>query len=227
MTYQITSLADYKETYAKSIEDPEGFWDAQAKTFDWIRAYDKVLTWDFEGPDVRWFEGGKLNITANCLDRHVDDKGDDTAIIWEPSDPQQGVRSYTYIELLSAVCKVANALKANGIQKGDRVVFYMPMVPELAIGLLACARIGAVHSVVFAGFSAQALADRINDAQAKMVICSDYNNRGAKVIAVKDVVDEALALGCPSVEHVLMDRNTGGEVAWTEGIDLHLSLIHI
>ena len=221
MTHQISSLADYKETYLKSVDNPEAFWDEQAKTFDWMHPYDKVLSWNFDEPDIKWFEGGKLNITVNCLDRHVDDKGDDTAIIWEPNDPQQGVRSYTYIELLASVCKVANALKANGIQKGDRVVFYMPMVPELAIGLLACARIGAVHSVVFAGFSAQALADRINDAQAKMVICSDFNNRGAKVIPVKEVVDSALALGCPSVEHVFMDRNTGDEVAWVEGRDLH------
>jgi len=221
MTHQISSLEDYKKTYARSVEDPEGFWDEQARTFDWMKPYDKVLTWDFEGPDVKWFEGGQLNITANCLDRHVDDKGDQTAYIWEPNDPTQGVRSFTYIEVLDSVCKVANALKAQGIKKGDRVVFYMPMVPELAFGLLACARIGAVHSVVFAGFSAQALADRINDAEAKMVICSDYNNRGAKVIPVKKIVDDALALGCPSVEHVLMDRNTGGDVAWTEGRDLH------
>ena len=221
MTHQISSLEDYKSTYARSVEDPEGFWEEQAKSFTWMKPWDNVLSWDFEGPNIKWFEGGKLNITVNCLDRHIADRGDDTAILWEPNDPIDGVKSYTYNELLAVVCKLSNALKANGISKGDRVVFYMPMVPELAIGLLACARIGAVHSVVFAGFSAQALADRVNDAAAKMIICSDYNNRGSKKIPVKQVVDDALALGCPSVEHVLMDRNTGDEVAWNDAIDKH------
>ena len=221
MTERISSLAEYKSAYQRSIENPEQFWADQASTFHWFKPWDKVLSWDFKKPDIRWFDGGKLNITYNCLDRHIADKGDDTAILWEPNDPYGGVKSYTYNELLESVCKVANALKANGIEKGDRVVFYMPMVPELAIGVLACARIGAVHSVVFAGFSAQALADRINDAEAKMVICSDFNNRGTKNIPVKKVVDDALALGCPSIEHVLMDRNTGGEVGWSDSIDLH------
>ncbi len=216
MTHQITSLEDYKKTYERSIRDPEGFWDEQARTFTWTKEWDKTLEWNFDEPGIKWFAGGKLNITVNCLDRHIAKRGDQTALLWEPNDPTEGIKSYTYIELLEAVCKVANALKSKGIKKGDRVVFYMPMVPELAIGVLACARIGAVHSVVFAGFSAQALADRINDAQAKMVICSDYNRRGAKHIAVKKVVDDALDLGCPSIQHVMVDRNTGDAVSWNK-----------
>ena len=221
MTYQMRTLDDYHKTYQHSVEDPEGFWEQQAETFSWYRKWDSVLNWNFDEPRVTWFAGGQLNITVNCLDRHVHDKGDDTALLWEPNDPFGSIKSYTYIELLEAVCRVANALRAQGIKKGDRIVFYMPMVPELAIGVLACARIGAVHSVVFAGFSAQALADRVNDAQAKMIICSDHNHRGAKKIPVKKVVDDAIALGCPSVEHVLMDRNTGDEVDWNPDLDIH------
>ena len=221
MTHQIKDLADYKATYARSVADPEGFWAEQAETFIWMKKWDNVLQWDFDGPDVKWFDGGQLNITVNCLDRHIANQGDDTAILWEANDIDAGVKSYTYNELLESVCKVGNALRAQGVKKGDRVVFYMPMVPELAIGLLACARIGAIHSVVFAGFSAQALADRVNDAQATTIICSDYNSRGAKDIPVKKVVDEAMALGCPSVQQVIVDRNTGGDVAWNDQIDVH------
>jgi len=221
MTYQISSLEDYKATYQKSVDDPEGFWADQAITFQWRRKWDNVLSWNFDDPEIKWFEGGRLNITENCLDRHIAERGDDTAILWEPNNPVDGVKSYTYNELLESVCKVSNALKARGVTKGDRVVFYMPMVPELAIGILACARIGAIHSVVFAGFSAQALADRVNDATAKMIICSDYNNRGAKKIPVKAIVDEAIQIGCPSVQYVLMDRNTGDDVDWNKDIDLH------
>ena len=220
MTYQISSLADYKETYRRSVENPEGFWAEQAETFTWANKWDSVLEWNFDQPDVRWFSGGKLNITVNCLDRHIAERGDQTALLWEPNDADQGIKSYTYRELLAAVSKVGNALRAQGVKKGDRVVFYMPMVPELAIGLLACARIGAIHSVVFAGFSAQALADRINDATATTVICSDYNSRGAKDIPVKAVVDEALAIGCSSIERVIVDRTTGGEISWNEDLDV-------
>ncbi|RMG81217.1 MAG: acetate--CoA ligase, partial [Bacteroidetes bacterium] len=219
MTYLIKSFEDYRETYRKSVETPETFWAEQADTFHWHKPWDKVLEWDFRKPDVKWFIGGKLNITENCLDRHLDTQPDQVAIIWEPNDPDKPNRQYTYRQLYEAVCQTANALKANGIQKGDRVCFYMPMVPELAIGLLACARIGAVHSVVFAGFSASALADRIKDATCKMVICSDYNARGAKNIPVKAVVDEALAMGCDSVETVLVHKNTGENIHWTPGRD--------
>ncbi len=212
MTYQISNLKDYETSYKESVENPEAFWASQAESFRWHRKWDKVLEWDFKAPSVKWFEGGVLNITENCLDRHIADRAEQIAFYWEPNDPSQAHKMFSYKALLSEVCRCANAFKANGITKGDRIVFYMPMVPELLIGVLACARIGAVHSVVFAGFSAQALADRINDAQAKMVICSDYNHRGPKCIPVKDVVDQAMELGCPSVRRVLVHKNTGGQV---------------
>lgn len=219
MTLQVKSFEEYEENYRKSVENPEAFWEAQAETFQWRKKWDNVLQWDFKKPKVKWFEGGKLNITENCLDRHLADRGDQVAILWEPNDPSQAAKSYTYKQLHQEVCKTANALKANGIRKGDRVCFYMPMVPELAIGVLACARIGAVHSVVFAGFSATALADRIKDATCKMVICSDYNRRGTKNIPVKKVVDDALALDCDSIETVLIHKNTGEAVVWNEKVD--------
>ncbi len=227
MTLQIKSFDQYKDVYQRSIDDPEGFWAEQADTFHWQKKWDKVLEWDFAKPDVKWFVGGTLNITENCLDRHLETRGDQPAILWEPNKPDSPHKTYTYRQLHAEVCKAANALKANGIQKGDRVCFYMPMVPELAIGVLACARVGAVHSVVFAGFSAHALADRIKDAQAKMVICSDFNDRGVKHIPVKKVVDDALAMGCDSVETVLVHQNTGDEIPmlgkrdkwWHEEVD--------
>ncbi len=219
MTYQITSLEDYHEIYQKSIDDPEGFWGEQAKTFQWRKPWSKVLDYDFKDYNVKWFEDGKLNITENCLDRHLATRGDQVAILWEPNDPAQPSKTYTYRQLYEAVNRTANALKANGINKGDRVCFYMPMVPELAISVLACARIGAIHSVVFAGFSAIALADRIKDATCKMVICSDFNHRGVKSIPVKAVVDEALKMGCDSIETVWVHRNTGDQVEMVSGRD--------
>ena len=225
--HQLTTEDQYRTAYRKSVDDPANFWDEIAQTFTWKRPYNKVVDWDFDGPNVRWFEGGTLNITENCLDRHLAERGDQTAIIWEPNEPatdradgnRNGTRHISYRELHQEVCRAANGLKSLGVKKGDRVVFYMPMVPELAVGVLACARIGAVHSVVFAGFSAKALADRVNDAQAKVIVCSDYNNRGAKVIPVKAVVDEALALGCPSVTTNLVHCNTSGEVTWDPSYD--------
>lgn len=220
MTKQIRTLEEYKSTYQNSVDDPEGFWAEQAETFQWQKKWDKVLEWDFKKPDVKWFIGGKLNITENCLDRHLETRGDQTAILWEPNDPNTPHKTFTYKELHAEVCKTANALKAKGIGKGDRVCFYMPMVPELAIGVLACARIGAIHSVVFAGFSATALADRIKDATCKMVICSDYNSRGAKNIPVKKVVDDAMKLGCDSIETILVHKNTGGDVDWNDSTDV-------
>jgi len=219
MTLQVKTLAEYQDAYQKSVDDPEGFWAEQASTFQWKKKWDKTLEWNFKDPDVKWFVGGKLNITENCLDRHLADRGDQVAILFEPNDPTTPNTTYTYKELHAAVCQTANALKANGIEKGDRVCFYMPMVPELAISVLACARIGAIHSVVFAGFSAQALADRIKDATCKMVICSDYNSRGAKNIPVKKVVDDALDMGCDSIETVFVHKNTGGEVEMKAGRD--------
>jgi len=220
MTTQISSLEEYHKVYADSIENPELFWKTQGETFTWHKPFDKTLEWDFDKPDVKWYLNGKLNITVNCLDRHIADRGDQVAILWEPNDPTADVQKYTYKELLIAVNKCANGLKSRGIKKGDRVVFYMPMVPELAIGVLACARIGAVHSVVFAGFSAQALADRVDDAQAKMIICSDFNNRGTKNIPVKQVVDDAMDKSCNCVETVLVHKNTGGDINWSADVDV-------
>lgn len=220
MTHQIKTFKEYKQVYKESVKDPEKFWAKQAKTFTWRKKWKKTLEWNFTEPNVKWFVDGKLNITENCLDRHLKKRGDQTALIWEPNDPSEKFKSYTYKELYAAVCQCANALKANGIKKGDRVCFYMPMVPELTIAILACARIGAIHSVVFAGFSASALADRIKDATCKMVICSDYNSRGAKNIPVKQVVDDALKMGCKSVEKVLVYQSTGGKVKMKKGRDL-------
>jgi acetyl-CoA synthetase len=219
MTLQVKTFEEYQKAYKNSIDNPEAFWASQAETFQWRKKWDKVLEWDFTKPDVKWFTGGKLNITENCLDRHIEERGDQVALLWEPNQPDTPNKSYTYKQLLDAVCKTANMLKANGISKGDRVCFYMPMVPELAIAVLACARIGAVHSVVFAGFSAQALADRIKDADCKMVICSDYNNRGAKHIPVKKVVDNALAMDCDTIETVIVHKNTGDAVEMVDGRD--------
>ncbi len=221
MTPRITTFEEYQQAYDQSVADPEKFWADIANTFSWRQPWDQTLQWDFQGPDVKWFVGGKLNITENALDRHLATRGDQPAIIFEPNDPAEAHQILTYRQLHTQVCRMANALKAHGIRKGDRVVLYMPMVPELAIAVLACARIGAVHSVVFAGFSANALADRINDAKAKMVICADGNFRGAKQIPVKDIVDDAVN-HCESVETVLVKRRTGQEVYWTEGRDVWL-----
>ncbi len=220
MTTQISSLEEYHKIYAESVDNPAQFWKMQGETFTWQKVFDKTLEWNFDEPDVKWYLNGKLNITENCLDRHIANKGDQVAILWEPNDPNVPVQKYTYTELLIAVNKCANGLKSCGIKKGDRVIFYMPMVPELAIGLLACARIGAIHSVVFAGFSAQALADRVDDAQAKMIICSDYNNRGGKNIPVKNVVDDAMDISCNSIETVIVHKNTGGDINWSADIDV-------
>ncbi|MBK6904384.1 MAG: acetate--CoA ligase [Saprospirales bacterium] len=219
MSMHIKTWDEYQSAYRQSVEDPEGFWAGLAETFSWRRKWDKVLDWNFKDPKIEWFAGGKLNITENCLDRHLETRGDQAAFIWEPNDPATPSRTITYRQLYHEVCKTANALKANGIKKGDRVCFYMPMIPQLAIGILACARIGAVHSVVFAGFSASALADRIKDATCKMVICSDFNPRGAKNIPVKAIVDEALAMGCDSVKTVLVYKRTDQNVHFNEGID--------
>lgn len=216
MTTRINSFAEYEAQYQRSVEDPEGFWAEQAETFTWQKPWDQVLEWNFREPSIKWFLGGKLNITENCLDRHLESRGDQTAIIWEPNDPNEPHKSYTYRELHREVCRMANVLKQNGITKGDRVCFYMPMVPELAIAVLACARVGAIHSVVFAGFSANALADRIDDAKCKMVICSDGNFRGTKQIPVKAVVDEALEFGhVDSIETVLVLKRTDHTIDWT------------
>jgi acetyl-CoA synthetase len=220
MTLQIKNFEEYQSAYQRSVADPEGFWAEQAASFTWRKPWTKVLKWNFRQPDIKWFVGGKLNITENCLDRHLATRGKQTAILWEPNDPKAKARKITYKQLHAQVCQFANALKAQGVKKGDRVCIYMPMTPELAVAVLACARIGAIHSVVFAGFSAVALADRIKDAQATVVLTSDYNARGAKSIPVKQVVDEALELGCDSIQTVIVHKNTGEAVKWTEGRDI-------
>jgi len=201
--FQITSKEEYQSQYAQSVQDPETFWAQIADQFLWRKKWDRVLDWNFDEPQVQWFSGAKLNITENCLDRHLTNFGNKTALIWEPNDPKEASRTFTYRELHSEVCKMSNILKIMGVRKGDRVCIYLPMIPELSFAVLACARIGAVHSVVFAGFSAHSIADRINDSQCAFVITSDGINRGAKQIPAKAVVDEALE-HCTSVEKVLV-----------------------
>jgi acetyl-CoA synthetase len=217
----IKDPTQFDKVYAKSCQQPESFWDEVASSFVWRKRWDKVLSWEFNTPAVQWFINGKLNITENCLDRHLPSKAGQIAFYWEPNAPDKAPRTLTYLELYREVNKFANCLKSHGIKKGDRICFYMPMVPELAIAVLACARIGAVHSVVFAGFSAQSLADRIEDSQCKMVICADFNDRGAKHIGVKQIVDEALTFPvCQSVEKVIVYQNTGDPVSWNPNLDI-------
>jgi len=211
MSLKIDSFEEYQSEYNKSINSPKPFWEEKAKHFYWREPWDNVLEWDFEKPNVKWFVNGKLNITENCLDRHLDKLGDKVAIIWEPNDPSDDVIKLTYKELHQKVCEFANVLKNNGAKKGDRICLYMPMVPELAIATLACARIGAIHSVVFAGFSSKALADRINDATCNIILTSDEAYRGNKTIAIKSIVDEAL-LTCPSIQKSIVLKRTGGQV---------------
>jgi acetyl-CoA synthetase len=216
--YQVRTMEQYKAVYKKSIEDPEGFWADVAGHFNWHRPWDKVLEWNFKDPSVKWFTGGQLNITENCLDRHLAERGDQPAIIWEPNNPEEHYRVLSYKELHFKVCQFANALKNNGAKKGDRVCIYMPMVPELAIAVLACARIGAIHSVVFGGFSAQSIADRIQDAQCNLVITSDGAYRGNKDIPLKAVIDDAL-VQCPSVKRVIVLTRTRVPVSMIKGRD--------
>src|SRR5687767_8947776 len=215
----ISSFKAYQENYQASIEDPESFWADVANNFVWRKKWNKVLDWDFHKPEVKWFIGGKLNITENCIDRHLPSRASQTAIIWEPSDPKDEPKHITYKMLHEEVCRVANMLKANGIKKGDRVCIYMPMVPELAYAVLGCARIGAVHSVVFAGFSAGSLVDRINDSGCKLVLTADGTVRGDKKIELKAIVDEALEK-CPTVVRTIVLSRTSKAPSMEAGRDL-------
>ncbi|MGH6719720.1 MAG: acetate--CoA ligase, partial [Alphaproteobacteria bacterium] len=211
--------ARYQAMYRRSIEDPDGFWAEHAKRIDWIKAPTKIKDSAFTGDvHVRWFADGVLNAAANCLDRHVAKRGDQIAILWQGDDPKES-RAITYREALAEVCRMANVLKAWGVKKGDRVTIYLPMIPELAFAVLACARIGAVHSVVFGGFSAESLAGRIQDCKSDVVITADEGVRGGRRIPLKATTDDALKR-CPGVRHVVVVRRTGGEVGWAAGRDL-------
>ncbi len=217
--YQIKSLDDYRQQYQQSIDDPASFWAGIAEHFQWKQKWDNVLDWNFKEPKVEWFKGAKLNITENCLDRHLEKYGDYPAIIWEPNDPEEHHRILTYKKLYEKVCQFAHVLKNNGVQKGDRVCIYMGMIPELAIAVLACARIGAIHSVIFGGFSAQSIADRLYDAQAEYIVTCDGAYRGQKDIPLKSVIDDAL-IGNRTVKRVIVCTRTRTPVSMIKGRDV-------
>ena len=217
--YQINSLKEYEEAYAKSIENPAAFWADIAAHFQWRKPWDLTLDWNFVEPHVRWFMGGKLNITENCIDKHLTDKGNQPAIIWEPNDPEEAYRVLTYRQLYDKVCQFAHVLRNNGVSKGDRVCIYMGMTPELAIAVLACARVGAIHSVIFGGFSAQSIADRLQDAHAEFIITSDGAFRGTKDIPLKAVIDDAL-IACPFVKRVIVSTRTRTPISMIKGRDV-------
>ncbi len=222
MTNKITSLAEYLQKYKESVADPEGFWAEIAESHFWQKKWDRVLDWSFEGenaPDVNWFVNGKLNITENIFERNMFTRKDQVAIIWEPNDPKEKEVKLTYGELFDKVKEFANGLLKIGVKKGDRVTIYLPMVPELAIAMLACARIGAIHSIVFAGFSATALGDRINDGESNVLITSDGGYRGTKTIPLKAISDEAVE-NCPTIEHVIVLNRTNEKVNFVEGRDI-------
>lgn len=217
--YQLTSLEQYRDAYKKSVENPDTFWSSVAEHFYWRKKWDTVLNWNFKEPKIEWFKGGKLNITENCLDRHLETSGEVPALIWEANDPNEKNVTLTYKELHREVCLFANVLKNNGVKKGDRICIYMPMVPQLSIALLACARIGAIHSVVFGGFSAQSIADRIQDAACSHVITADGGFRGNKQIPLKSIIDDAL-INCPSIKKVIVLTRTKTPVSMISGRDV-------
>jgi acetyl-CoA synthetase len=216
---RIKTFEEYQIAYQQSVEDPEGFWAEIAQQFKWRKPWKKVLSWDFNEAHTKWYEGGEMNITENALDRHLEERGDQIAILWEPNDPDDKSVGITYRVLYDRVCRFANVLKKHGVKKGDRVCIYLPMVPELTVAVLACARIGAVHSVVFGGFSAKSIADRINDSECTMVITSDGAFRGNKVIPMKETVDTALDL-CTTVKNVIVMTRTRTPVSMIKGRDL-------
>ncbi|MEQ8304635.1 MAG: acetate--CoA ligase [Cyclobacteriaceae bacterium] len=219
MNYLMSNFKDYQEEYQRSVNKPEDFWSELADNFVWRKKWNRTLEWDFTKPEVKWFLNGKLNITDNCLDRHLASRGGQTAIIWEPNDPKEKAKHISYKDLHGKVCQAANMLKNLGVKKGDRVCIYLPMIPELAYAMLACARIGAVHSIVFAGFSSKSLIDRINDAGCKIVLTADGGFRGAKTIDLKGIVDDAVAQ-CPTVEKVVVVDHTHSNPAMNKGLDL-------
>jgi len=218
-SYQIKTLEQYHEHYRRSIQDPEGFWGEIAEHFIWKRKWDKVLDWNFKEPKINWFINGKLNITENCIDRHLEKLGDKPAIIWEPNNPEERTRVVTYSRLHKRVCQFGQMLINNGVKKGDRVCIYMGMVPELAYAILGCARIGAIHSVIFGGFSAQSIADRLYDAQAEFIITCDGAYRGGKDIPLKSIIDDAL-IGNRTVKRVIVYSRTRTPVSMLKGRDV-------
>ncbi len=217
--YQITSLNQYHEDYKRSVEQPEAFWADVAENFYWRKKWDSVLNWNFTEPAIEWFKGGKLNITENCIDRHLPAMADKPAFIWEPNNPEERVRIVTYARFHKRVCQFAQVLKNNGVKKGDRVCIYMGMVPELAYAVLGCARIGAIHSVIFGGFSAQSIADRLYDAQAEYIVTCDGAYRGGKDIPLKSIIDDAL-IGNRTVKRVIVYTRTRTPVSMIKGRDV-------
>lgn len=217
----LINAENYETKYAQAKNDPDGFWREEAKRIDWMKPFTKVKNTSFneDGFGIRWFEDGELNVSANCLDRHLAENGDTVAILWEPDDPNEEGRKITYRELYEEVCRFANILKAHGVKRGHRVAIYMPMIPETAMAMLACARVGAIHSVVFGGFSPEALAGRVNDCEANIVITADEGPRGGKRVPLKANVDAAMA-HCPSVQHVIVVKRTGGNVGMTPNRDV-------
>ncbi|MBL7752620.1 MAG: acetate--CoA ligase [Chitinophagaceae bacterium] len=217
--FQIKSAEEYHAAYKKSVEDPEGFWAGVADSFYWRKKWDKVLNWNFAEPNIEWFKGGKLNITENCIDRHLEKMGDKPAIIWEPNNPEERTRVVTYNRLHKRVCQFAQVLRNNGVKKGDRVCIYMGMVPELAYAVLGCARVGAIHSVIFGGFSAQSIADRLYDANAEFIVTCDGAYRGNKDIPLKSVIDDAL-IGNRTIKKVIVYTRTRTPVSMLKGRDV-------
>lgn len=217
--FQIKSLEQYHEAYKKSVEDPKGFWGAIGENFVWRRKWDTVLEWNFKEPKIEWYKGARLNITENCIDRHLEKLGDKPAIIWEPNNPEERTRIVTYSRLHKRVCQFAQVLKNNGVKKGDRVCIYMGMIPELAYAILGCARIGAIHSVIFGGFSAKSIADRLEDARSEFIVTCDGAYRGAKDIPLKSVIDDAL-IGNKIVKRVIVYTRTRTPVSMIKGRDV-------
>ena len=209
--FDINSDEEYREEYNKSISSPGKFWEEKANRFQWKKKWRNALEWNFTTPSIRWFIDGKLNITENCIDRHLAEYGNRTAFIWEPNNPGEHELRISYNELYLRVSRFANVLKNHGVKKGESVCIYLPMIPELPVAMLACARIGAIHSVVYGGFSAGALANRINDSTPRILITADGGFRGDKIIPLKNIADEALS-NCPSVEKVIVVKRTGAEI---------------
>ena len=224
--YSVSDLPDYFKQYKKSIKNPKKFWDKIAdENFVWYQRWSKVVDYDMQEAKIKWFKNAKLNITKNCIDRHLSERGEKTAIIFEPNDPKEAAQHISYEELHQRVCKMANVLRDLGVEKGDRVCIYLPMIPELAVTMLACARLGAIHSVIFAGFSASAVSSRVNDCEAKLIICSDGSYRGNKSIDLKGIIDEAVE-NCPTVEKVLVVKRTGSTVKMKDGRDFWLEPLY-